>query len=138
MLIFHTRHIKRFPCQKSLEKFRNTKLGACRNILRTVKCADQSTKCCLKITAHIRASSSSLDLASKIVNEIVNVQHLITQQWHKFLIKQYVNKVYKYQCFFKSCVLFCAVYSSLSIHIKPDLNLHLQQNWHRDFTQKVK
>jgi len=36
------------------------------NILRNVNYADQSTKCCLKITAHIRASSSSLDLATKI------------------------------------------------------------------------
>jgi len=83
------------------------------NILRNVNCADQSTKCCLKITAHIRASSSSLDLATKIINEPSALNYTtVTQISNKAICKQAIQ----ISVFFKSLCLFCAVYPPLSIH----------------------
>lgn len=85
------------------------------NILRTVNCTDQSTKYCLKITAHIRASSSSLDLASKIVNEPSALNYTtVTQISNKAICKQ--GTVYKYQCFLKVCVLLCSLFVVINTH----------------------
>jgi len=77
------------------------------NILRNVNCADQSTKCCLKITAHIRASSSSLDLATKIINEPSALNYTtVTQISNKAICKQAIQ----ISVFFKSlCFVLCSL-----------------------------
>lgn len=112
--IFLARNIKPFPCQKSSEMSRNTKLGVCRKYIEN----------CKLLTNPLNVVSTLLHMSEPAVpvltlSRAINAQELHHKSIRLHHLKQVSNKaIYKQEQWF--CFWLCAVFHINVINTQKD------------------